>query len=127
MERLHLSPELAAAAPRALVSVEDAAKRLGSSPPTVRRMLASGELPGVRLGGRWRVDLAALGRRARPEIAMETCRRRKTNKPAKQAATRKWFVAIRPVLLRAMSLAFAGWLATHHESLIGVALKLLHL
>ncbi len=58
---------LAAAAPPALVSVEVAAERLQLSPATVRRQLAAGELPGVRLAGRWRVDLAALGRRARPE------------------------------------------------------------
>jgi excisionase family DNA binding protein len=58
---------LAAAAPPALVSVEVAAERLQLSPATVRRQLASGDLPGVRLGGRWKVDLAALSRRCKPE------------------------------------------------------------
>lgn len=58
---------LAAAAPPALVTVEAAVERLGLSAATIRRQLAAGELPGVRLAGRWRVDLAAVGRRTRPE------------------------------------------------------------
>jgi len=49
------------------------------------------------------------------------------HKPIKKATfVLKWFVAIRPLLLRAMSLVFAGWLATHHESLVGLVSKLLH-
>ena len=58
---------LAAAAPPALVTVEQAAERLGLSPATVRRQLACGDLPGVRTGRRWRVDLGAIRRPSRPE------------------------------------------------------------
>ena len=64
LERLEV---LTAAAPPALVTVEQAAERRGLSPATVRRQLACGDLPGVRTGRRWRVDLAGLGRRTRPE------------------------------------------------------------
>jgi DNA-binding transcriptional ArsR family regulator len=64
VERLDV---LAAAAPPALISVEEASKRLQMSPATVRRQLAAGDLPGLRIAGRWKLDVAALARRTRPE------------------------------------------------------------
>jgi excisionase family DNA binding protein len=66
---------IAAAAPRAMLDVDQAAERLGLSAATVRRKLKSGELPGVRLGRSWRVDLAAIGRRTRPEEIAELATR----------------------------------------------------
>jgi len=46
---------------RSYGSIEAAAKRLGCSPRTVRRMIAAGEITGFRLGKRLlRIDLAEL-------------------------------------------------------------------
>ena len=38
------------------LSVREAATLMGRSPRTVRAQLARGELPGVKRGGRWRVQ-----------------------------------------------------------------------
>ncbi|HLZ71448.1 MAG TPA: helix-turn-helix domain-containing protein [Dehalococcoidia bacterium] len=48
-----------------LLSVEDVAERVKASPATVRRWLRSGQLRGIRLGGRklgWRISEAELRR-----------------------------------------------------------------
>ena len=45
-------------------SVAQAAEELGLSPQRVRALIASGELPAGRIGGRWIVDDAAVRRRA---------------------------------------------------------------
>lgn len=45
-----------------VVSVQEAARRLGASPAWVRRMAASGEIPAYRLGREWAVDERGLGR-----------------------------------------------------------------
>ena len=51
---------IAALAPPAVMSLEDASQHLGASPATLRRRAAAGELPGaVRRGRRWFVDLNA--------------------------------------------------------------------
>jgi excisionase family DNA binding protein len=43
------------------LTAEQVAEKLQLHPRTVRRLLASGELPGKRIGGReWRVSVAAL-------------------------------------------------------------------
>jgi excisionase family DNA binding protein len=52
---------LAAAALPSLVDLEEAAKRLGKSPSTLRRLAGEGRLPGaIRVGRSWRVDLRAV-------------------------------------------------------------------
>jgi excisionase family DNA binding protein len=52
---------VAAATPRALVSVAQAAERLGVSVKTLRRRIKARELAVVRVGSRVLVDLSALG------------------------------------------------------------------
>ena len=42
------------------LSADEAAEMLHMHPRTVRRLLASGELPGTRLGRQWRISLAAV-------------------------------------------------------------------
>lgn len=42
------------------LSADEAAEMLNLHPRTVRRLLASGDLPGVRLGRQWRISAAAL-------------------------------------------------------------------
>jgi excisionase family DNA binding protein len=42
------------------LTVEQAAGRLQVHPVTVRRLLASGELPGIRIGRQWRISPVAL-------------------------------------------------------------------
>ncbi|MDH5243345.1 MAG: helix-turn-helix domain-containing protein, partial [Chloroflexota bacterium] len=37
------------------LSPSEVARRLGTSPRTVQRWIASGQLPARRVGGRWRV------------------------------------------------------------------------
>lgn len=44
--------------PPAMVAPKDAATALGVSLSTIRRMLARGELPSVRVGGQVRIDLS---------------------------------------------------------------------
>ena len=44
------------------LSADEAAEMLHMHPRTVRRLLASGELPGTRLGRQWRISLAAVRR-----------------------------------------------------------------
>lgn len=52
---------LAASAVTAPVPLEAAAGALGKSPATLRRLAASGKLPGaIRVGRQWRVDLGAM-------------------------------------------------------------------
>ena len=53
--------EVRAAAPT-LLSVEQAAESLGISRPLVARMIASGELPSLRIGRRRLIDAADLAR-----------------------------------------------------------------
>src|SRR5438067_56573 len=48
--------------PPATVTVAEAARRLQVQPRTVYRLLARGELHGVRLGRRWRIPLDELKR-----------------------------------------------------------------
>ena len=43
-----------------LLTVHQAAKMLGVSVYTVKRQLRAGELPGVKIGGQWRVQRVAL-------------------------------------------------------------------
>jgi excisionase family DNA binding protein len=52
--------ELAARVPQQLVTVEEAARRVGCSVKTVRRRIASREWPCVRVGRAVRLDLAAI-------------------------------------------------------------------
>ena len=49
----------------ALVTVADAARRLGVTPEYVRRQLRDGRLPGVRDGRAWKVVASSLSRRDR--------------------------------------------------------------
>ncbi len=51
---------VAAAAPPALMDVEQFAARVGVGPATVRRWAASGEVPARRMGRRWMIDAAAV-------------------------------------------------------------------
>jgi len=44
------------------LSADEAAEMLNMHPRTVRRLLASGELPGTRLGRQWRISSAAVRR-----------------------------------------------------------------
>src|SRR4051794_2227520 len=48
-----------------LLTVEEAAERLGRSPKTVRQMAASGELDAIRRGHSWWLDARAVARRRR--------------------------------------------------------------
>jgi excisionase family DNA binding protein len=51
-----------------MLSVAEVAERLGCSPDTVQRLIAAGELPAYRIGGRLKVneaDLAEYLNRAR--------------------------------------------------------------
>ena len=51
-----------------VVSVQEAARRLGASPAWIRRKAADGELVAYRLGREWAIDEQGLGRlRRRPE------------------------------------------------------------
>jgi excisionase family DNA binding protein len=43
-----------------LASVGDMAAKLSCSPETVRRMLRTGEIPGIKVGADWRVDPRAV-------------------------------------------------------------------
>ncbi len=51
---------LQAVQPLAIVSVPEAAERLGVTQPTVRKMLRDGRLKSVRVGNRVRVDLSTV-------------------------------------------------------------------
>jgi excisionase family DNA binding protein len=42
---------------KALVSLAEAARALGVSERTVRRLVAKRQLPAYKVGGQWRVDL----------------------------------------------------------------------
>jgi excisionase family DNA binding protein len=42
---------------KALVSLAEAARALGVSERTVRRLIAKRQLPAYKVGGQWRVDL----------------------------------------------------------------------
>ena len=42
------------------VSVDDAAELLSVHPTTLRRMLRRGELPAIRVGKLWRIDIDAV-------------------------------------------------------------------
>jgi excisionase family DNA binding protein len=48
------------ATPPMLVSVDEAARRLGISTWSVRRLIKAGSLVGSKVGGSWRVDLRAI-------------------------------------------------------------------
>lgn len=48
-----------------LVSIAEAARDLEIDPSRVRALVASGELDGIKLGGRWAVDRASVARRQR--------------------------------------------------------------
>src|ERR1051325_5256334 len=48
-----------------LLSIDEAAQRLGRSPQAVRQMAASGELDAVRRGRQWWLDERAVERRRR--------------------------------------------------------------
>ena len=49
----------------------EASKYLGISLEQIYEMLEAGELPGIRLGGRWRVRLSALERWLDEEVSQE--------------------------------------------------------
>ncbi len=49
--------------PAGLITVSEAARRLGRSIEQVRRYLREGKLPGRRIGQQWFIEEAALGRR----------------------------------------------------------------
>lgn len=51
--------EISERLPSSLVSVRDAAERLGVSTKTIRRMVAAGEIRSARIGHAVRVDLAS--------------------------------------------------------------------
>lgn len=52
-----------------LIKVAEAGRRLDLTPETVRKLIRSGELPGMRLGGQLRVDWTALQeQRARARV-----------------------------------------------------------
>ena len=53
---------------RALVTVSHVSAVLGVSCRAVRRMLAAGELAGVKLGGRWYVPRGVLAQRLGVEV-----------------------------------------------------------
>ena len=42
------------------ISVDDAAELLSVHPTTLRRMLRRGELPAIRVGKLWRIDIDAV-------------------------------------------------------------------
>ncbi len=70
----HLAAEVARlreALPPQLVSIEDAAERLGLSGRTVRRRVRDGSIPVRRVGRRVLVDLGALRPLTGEEIAAE--------------------------------------------------------
>lgn len=48
-----------------LLSISEAAKELRVNPSRVRSLVSSGELPGVKIGGRWLLDRGDIARRAR--------------------------------------------------------------
>jgi len=43
-----------------ILSADEAAEMLQMHPRTIRRLLASGELPGTRLGRQWRISASAV-------------------------------------------------------------------
>ena len=45
-----------------LLSLREAARRLGVTPDTVRRYIDNRKLQAVRVGGRWKVKLSAIER-----------------------------------------------------------------
>lgn len=53
------------------ITPHDAARYLGISLDQIYEMLAAGELPGVRLGGRWRIRLRELERWLDEEVSKE--------------------------------------------------------
>lgn len=55
--------------PPTLVSLDDAAKALSVSRSTCKRLIASGELPSIRVGRLVRVDLSAMRPLSREKIA----------------------------------------------------------
>lgn len=48
-----------------LISIAEAARELGRDPSRVRSLVASGQLPGVRIGKSWAIDRAEVARRKR--------------------------------------------------------------
>ena len=62
-----LRAELRRLAPPQLLTVEQAAERLGVSTATVRRRIKDGELPATKTGRQYRVDADAL----RPKVGLE--------------------------------------------------------
>lgn len=52
-----------------LLTMREAAERARLHPETIRRMIADGRLPGVKVAGRWRVRPADLGALLEPATA----------------------------------------------------------
>ena len=52
-----------------LLSAQETADYLGVSVWTVKRLLASGQIPGKRLGGRWYINAVGLAETLSPEVA----------------------------------------------------------
>jgi excisionase family DNA binding protein len=46
--------------PQPLLTLEEAARRLNTSPFSVRRWIREGKLRGTKIGGEWRVEVADL-------------------------------------------------------------------
>jgi excisionase family DNA binding protein len=55
--------------PSPLVTVEEAARVLGTSTATIRRWASAGEIPVLRVGRRIRVDLSKMRGRDQDDIA----------------------------------------------------------
>lgn len=68
------------------VSVEEAAKRLGVSPATIRRMLVAGLIQSVRIGKRRMVPMSELRRLAEPVPAQKMERAAVATKPKQTRA-----------------------------------------
>lgn len=53
------------------ITPHDAARYLGIPLDEIYEMLAAGELPGTRIGGRWRIRISALERWLDEEVSKE--------------------------------------------------------
>jgi excisionase family DNA binding protein len=79
--------DLRRALPPSLVTLQDAASRLGVSLSTIRRKVAAGEIPSIRVGRSVRLDLGALRPLDVDEVA-QLARAAREDRPARDVDLR---------------------------------------